>query len=100
MTIAIIPNEYDIFSSLRTFLTANLPSGAPGGFPGEVACEKPGVRLARGVVGLGGGKDEMRVARHQLERIPTPVITHGHSQISFFAMLAVIATLARRAVTP
>ena len=27
MTIAIIPNEYDIFSSLRTFLTANLPSG-------------------------------------------------------------------------
>jgi hypothetical protein len=26
MTVLIIPNEFDIFSSLRTFLTANLPS--------------------------------------------------------------------------
>ena len=70
------------------------------GFPGQFAGEEPGVRLEVRVIGLGGGEDQLRVARHQLERIPTPVITHSGTPDSFFAMLAVIATLARRAVTP
>jgi hypothetical protein len=49
----------------------------------EFACKKPGVGLTCGMVGLGGRKDEMRVSRHQFERISTPVIAHGYSQVPF-----------------
>jgi hypothetical protein len=46
-------------------------------FTGQLAGQKPGVRLVAGVLALGGRKAELRLTGYQLKRVPTPVIAHG-----------------------
>jgi hypothetical protein len=69
-----------------------------------VACEcpgqEPGVGLKVRMIGLRGGKVELWIAGNQLERIPTPVITHGgHSRI-LFCYVYINSNFSGQAVTP